>query len=117
VLLRHAAKERPRLGLGWVTPTPAADLTSTAKILHSDGDMLQLHAVATVDATGRAWLDKSYDMETAAGRVQSATLSRSRSLQDVFNTSANDHAPPTGRCPAATGARSGRSRACATPPT
>jgi hypothetical protein len=91
VLLRDTLQKSGHWGSVWVTPkdTTAADLSVDAKILHSDGNVLQLHATA-VDATGRTWLDKSYDMETAAGAFNRQRYPDLDPYQDVFNEIAND---------------------------
>jgi hypothetical protein len=91
VLLRDTLQKSGHWGSVWVTPkdTTVADLNVTAKILHSDGDILQLHAIA-VDSTGRTWLDKSYDMETAAGAFNRQRYPDLDPYQDVFNEIAND---------------------------
>src|SRR5882672_2308049 len=98
VLLRDTLQRSGHWGSVWVTPkdTTAADLSVNAKILHSDGDILQLHAVAT-DATGRVWLDKSYDMETAAGAFNRQRYPDLDPYQDVFNHLANDLAAAYGQ--------------------
>src|SRR5882672_8718740 len=61
VLLRDTMQKSRNWGTVWVTPkdSTAADLSVDGKILHSDGDSVQLH-VKAVDATGHAWLDKNY---------------------------------------------------------
>src|SRR5689334_7030982 len=68
VLLRDTLQKSNNWGSVWVTPkdSSAADLNVDAKILNSDGDYFRLH-VKAVDATGHVWIDKSYDMSTAAG--------------------------------------------------
>jgi hypothetical protein len=97
VLLRDTLQKTGHWGSVWVTPkdTSAADLNVDAKILHSDGNVLQLHVVAT-DATGRHWLDKSYDMETAAGAFNRQRYPDLDPYQDVFNEIANDLAAAYG---------------------
>jgi hypothetical protein len=102
VLLRDTLQKSGHWGSVWVTPdyTSAADLNVAAKILHSDGDLLQLH-VSAVDATGHAWLDKSYDMETAAGAFNRQRYPDLDPYQDVFNEIANDLAAAYGQVSAA----------------
>ena len=91
VLLRDTLQKSGHWGSVWVTPkdTSAADLSVDAKIVHSDGDVLQLQVAAT-DATGRRWLDKTYDMETAAGAFNRQRYPDLDPYQDVFNEIAND---------------------------
>jgi hypothetical protein len=91
VLLRDTLQKSGHWGAVWVTPedTRAADLNVKAKILHSDGDLLELH-VEAADATGRVWLDKDYDMSTAAGAFNRQRYPDLDPYQDVFNSIAND---------------------------
>jgi len=91
VLLRDTLEKTGNWGTVWVTPkdSSAADLSIDAKILHSDGDIIQLH-VNAVDATGRVWLDHDYGMNTAAGAFNRQRYPGLDPYQDVFNTIAND---------------------------
>jgi hypothetical protein len=91
VLLRDTLQLSGNWGTVWVTPkdSSAADLSVNAKILHSDGDILQLHVTA-IDATGRTWLDDKYEMNTAAGAFNRQRYPGLDPYQDVFNTIAND---------------------------
>jgi hypothetical protein len=91
VLLRDTLEKSGNWGTVWVTPkdSTAADLSVDAKILHSDGDIVQLHVTA-VDATGRSWLDDNYEMNTAAGAFNRQRYPGLDPYQDVFNTIAND---------------------------
>jgi hypothetical protein len=91
VLLRDTLQKSANWGTVWVTPkeSSAADLSVAAKILHSDGDIVQLH-VKAVDATGRVWLDDDYQMNTAAGAFNRQRYPGLDPYQDVFNTIAND---------------------------
>jgi hypothetical protein len=91
VELRDAMQKSGSWGAVWVTPdtSPAADLNVTATILHSDGDYVSV-AVSAVDATGRVWLQKPYDLETAAGAFNRQRYPELDPYQDVFNSIAND---------------------------
>jgi hypothetical protein len=93
VLLRNTLQKSANWGSVWVTPrdsdSTAADLSVDGKILHSDGDYFELHVKAT-DATGRVWLDKNYDMSTAAGAFNRQRYPDLDPYQDVFNEIAND---------------------------
>jgi hypothetical protein len=91
VLLRDTLQKSGNWGTVWVTPkkSTAADLSVDAKILHSDGDIVQLHVTA-VDATGRVWLDDEYQMNTAAGSFNRQRYPGLDPYQDLFNTIAND---------------------------
>jgi hypothetical protein len=91
VVLRDTLQKSGQWGTVWVTPkdTIAADLNVDAAILHSDGDVFALHAKA-VDATGRVWLDKDYEMSTAAGAYNRQRYPDLDPYQDVFNEVSND---------------------------
>ncbi len=91
VVLRNTLQKSGQWGSIWVTPkdTTAADLNVEASILHSDGDIFAMHAKA-VDATGHVWLDKDYDMSTAAGAYNRQRYPELDPYQDVFNEIAND---------------------------
>jgi hypothetical protein len=91
VLLRDTLQKSANWGTVWVTPkdSSAADLSVDGKILHSDGDYFQLH-VKAVDATGRVWVDKSYQMSTAAGAFNRQRYPDLDPYQDVFNEISND---------------------------
>ncbi|HEX5419045.1 MAG TPA: hypothetical protein VFY39_03530, partial [Gammaproteobacteria bacterium] len=89
--LRNTLQNSGHWGSVWVTPqaTTAADLNVQAKILLSDGDVVKLH-VNAVDATGRKWIDKDYQFETAAGAYNKQRYPTLDPYQDVFNEIAND---------------------------
>jgi hypothetical protein len=97
VLLRDTLQKSDNWGSVWVTPkdSSAADLSVDGKILQSDGDYLQLH-VKAVDATGRTWIDKKYEMQTAAGAFNRQRYPDLDPYQDVFNEIANDLAKARG---------------------
>ncbi len=98
VVLRDTLQKTGEWGAVWVTPkqSTAADLNVDAKILHSDGDYFQLH-VNAADATGRKWLDKDYNMSTAAGAYNRQRYPTLDPYQDVFNEIANDLAAARAR--------------------
>jgi len=91
VLLRNTMQKSANWGTVWVTPkdSTAADLSVDGKILHSDGDYFQLHVKAT-DATGHVWVDKNYEMSTAAGAFNRQRYPDLDPYQDVFNEISND---------------------------
>ena len=97
VLLRNTLQKSKNWGSVWVTPkdSSAADLSVDGKILHSDGDYFQLH-VKAVDATGHIWIDKKYEMSTAAGAFNRQRYPDLDPYQDVFNEVANDLAKARG---------------------
>jgi hypothetical protein len=91
VELRNTLQKSGQWGSVWVTPgdTDAADLNVSAKILDSDGDQVRLK-VKAVDATGGVWVDRDYEMETAAGAFNRQRYPDLDPYQDVFNEIAND---------------------------
>ncbi len=91
VLLRNTLQKSANWGTVWVTPkdSTAADLSVDGKILHSDGDYFQLYVKAT-DATGKVWVDKKYEMSTAAGAFNRQRYPDLDPYQDVFNEISND---------------------------
>jgi len=92
VLLRDTLQKAGNWGSVWITPkeTSAADVSVSAQILHSDGDVLQLRVTAK-DSTGRVWIDNEpYEMSTAAGAFNRQRFPDLDPYQDVFNSIAND---------------------------
>jgi hypothetical protein len=73
------------------TPTEslASDVNVKGEILQSDGDRFRLHIKAH-DAIGRQWIDRVYDMETAASAYDPRKYPDKDPYQDVFNSIAND---------------------------
>ena len=70
-------------------PEQINDLVVRGKILHSDGEELQLHINAT-DSRGRVWLDKDYTGRPAAMPTRSPRRNPYDPFQAVYNTIAND---------------------------
>jgi hypothetical protein len=91
VELRNTMQSSGYWGGVWVTPetSSAPDLNVTARIVHSDGDQVRVDVVA-VDATGRVWIDKPYELETAAGAYNRQRYPDLDPYQDMFNSIAND---------------------------
>jgi hypothetical protein len=91
VQLRDTMQDSGHWGGVWVTPEPstASDLTVKAEILHSDGDIARVE-VDAVDATGRTWISKPYEIETAAGAYNRQRYPDQDPYQDLFNMIAND---------------------------
>ncbi|HEY5622545.1 MAG TPA: hypothetical protein VIV14_02215 [Gammaproteobacteria bacterium] len=91
VHLRDTLQKSGHWGTVWVTPEPslASDIEIAGEILHSDGDRFHL-AVMAVDASGRVWIDKDYEMATAAGAYNRQRYPNFDPYQDVFNQIAND---------------------------
>lgn len=102
VQLRDTMQKSGHWGAVWVTPemSNAADLNVSARIMQSDGDIARVH-VNAVDATGRVWLDKRYELETAAGVYNRQRYPDLDPYQDLFNSIANDLAQFRGKLPAA----------------
>jgi hypothetical protein len=91
VHLRDTLQKSGHWGAVWVTPDEslAADLQVTANILHSDGDSVRLEVVAT-DTAGNVWLNKDYEMSTAAGAYNRQRYPNFDPYQDVFHQIANE---------------------------
>ena len=65
------------------------DLMVRGKILHSDGETLELEITAT-DASGKVWLDKEYSGEASQYAYAGTTRNTNDPFQAVYNTIAND---------------------------
>jgi hypothetical protein len=65
------------------------DLMVEGKILHSDGEELQLQITAT-DSRGYVWLDKEYRGNASSYAYKMTTRSSFDPFQAVYNTIAND---------------------------
>ncbi len=90
-VLRQTLQDTGYWGAARVVPaaSPGADLTVKGKILSSDGEILKI-AVEATDATGRKWLDKTYE-ETAAEYAYTEKLpAGSDPFQDLYSKVAND---------------------------
>jgi hypothetical protein len=89
--LKDSMQDSGHWGGVWVTPQASAadDLTVTAQILHSDGDIVKVRARA-VDATGREWINDEYEMETAAGAFNRQRYPDQDPYEDLFNSISND---------------------------
>ncbi|HEX7082276.1 MAG TPA: hypothetical protein VF329_14810 [Gammaproteobacteria bacterium] len=98
VQLRDTLQRSGHWGSVWVTPKPstAADLNVTARILQSDGDVVQVE-VKAVDAAGRVWIDRPYELETASGVYNRQRFPNLDPYQDLFNSIANDLAAARAR--------------------
>jgi hypothetical protein len=91
VHLRNTLQKSGHWGAVWVTPESslAADVEIIAEIMHSDGNQVHLD-VRAVDAAGRVWLAKDYEMSTAAGAYNRQRYPDWDPYQDLFNEIAND---------------------------
>lgn len=65
------------------------DLIVRGKIMHSDGEQLQLEIVAT-DSRGQVWLDKTYKGRASRYAYQPSTRNPYDPFQAVYHTIAND---------------------------
>ncbi|WP_029888625.1 hypothetical protein [Polycyclovorans algicola] len=90
-VLRDTVQNTGFWGAVRVVPAPVntADVTVRGTILGSDGELLKL-AVTAEDATGRVWLEKTYE-ETAAEYAYTEKLPAGTDpFQDIYNRIAND---------------------------
>lgn len=69
--------------------TQISDLIVRGKILHSDGEELQLEITAT-DSRGRVWLEKTYTGNASRYAYDATTRNPQDPFQAVYNTIAND---------------------------
>ncbi len=90
-LLSEAMQQSGAWGAVRVVPNPEQinDLVVSGKILHSDGEQLQLHITA-VDSRGRVWLDRDYTGEASRYSYQVTKRNNIDPFQAVYNTIAND---------------------------
>jgi outer membrane lipoprotein SlyB len=89
--LSEALQESGAWGAVRVVPSDAqiSDLMVRGKILHSDGEELQLEIIAT-DSRGEVWLDKTYSGNANRYSYEATTRSTYDPFQEVYNTIAND---------------------------
>ena len=101
VRLRDTLQRSGHWGSVWVTPesSMAADLRVSARIVHSDGDLVRVDVTAA-DATGRTWVDKPYELEAPAGAYNRQRYPNLDPYQDLFDSVANDLAAVRARMPA-----------------
>ncbi len=90
-LLAEAMQDSGAWGAVRVVPNPEQinDLVVTGKILHSDGEELELHIRAS-DSRGRLWLDKDYAAIASRYSYDMTTRNKYDPFQAVYNTIAND---------------------------
>lgn len=69
--------------------TPASMLIVGGKILHSDGEVLKLRVTAK-DATGRQWLDKTYEETAAELSYTEKSVRGVDPFQDLYSRVSND---------------------------
>jgi len=90
-LLAEAMQESGAWGAVRVVPNPEQinDLVVTGKILHSDGERLELH-IKAVDSRGEVWLDQDYTGEASRYSYEVTKRNQYDPFQAVYNTIAND---------------------------
>ncbi len=90
-LLAEAMQDSGAWGAVRVVPNSGQinDLVVAGKILHSDGEKLQLH-IKAIDSRGQVWLDKDYTGEASRYAYTVTTRSQYDPFQAVYNTIAND---------------------------
>lgn len=88
VNLRRTLQDTGHWGAVRVVPAPidASELMVTGRIIYSDGSLIEL-AVKARDASGRVWLDKVYDSQTAE---YSYGAEQGDPFQGLYNRIAND---------------------------
>jgi len=91
MLLSEAMQDSGAWGAVRVVPndTQVSDLVVRGKILHSDGEELQLEIIAT-DSRGRSWLEKTYTGNASRYAYDATTRNPHDPFQAVYNTIAND---------------------------
>lgn len=90
-LLSQAMQQSGAWGAVRVVPDPEriSDLSVRGKIIHSDGESLQL-AIHAVDSRGVKWLDKTYSGKTSRYAYSATTRDSYDPFQAVYHTIAND---------------------------
>jgi hypothetical protein len=90
-LLSEAMQDSGAWGAVRVVPnsTQITDLMVQGKILHSDGEELQLQITAN-DSRGNEWLDKKYTGNASSYAYRVTTRNTYDPFQAVYNTIAND---------------------------
>ncbi len=89
--LAQAMQQSGAWGAVRVVPDPErlSDLSVHGKIVHSDGERLDL-AITARDSRGQQWLAKTYTGHASAYAYKAGTLSTYDPFQAVYNTVAND---------------------------
>jgi hypothetical protein len=91
LVLSEAIQDSGAWGAVRVVPndTQISDLIVRGKILHSDGEELQL-AITATDSRGRVWLEKNYTGNASRYAYDTTTRNPHDPFQAVYNTIAND---------------------------
>ena len=90
-LLSESMQDSGAWGAVRVVPdkTQISDLLVTGKILHSDGEKLQLHIIAT-DSRGVEWLNKNYLSRASRYAYKASSRNHHDPILAVYNIIAND---------------------------
>lgn len=90
-LLSESMQDSGAWGAVRVVPnkTQISDLLITGKILHSDGESLRLHIIAT-DSRGVEWLDKKYLSRASQYAYKATRRNDHDPFIAIYNTIAND---------------------------
>ena len=98
VQLRKTMQRSGHWGSVWITPDEAmsADVMVDATILQSDGYIVRAD-VRVYDAQGHTWIDKRYELETAASAYDRESNPGLDPYQDLYNSIANDIAAVRGK--------------------
>ena len=90
-LLAEAMQDSGAWGAVRVVPNPEQinDLVVTGKIIHSDGEELELH-IQAVDSRNRVWLEKDYVGVASSYSYKATSRNDYDPFQAVYNTIAND---------------------------
>ena len=90
-LLAEAMQNSGAWGAVRVIPSDrqTVDLLVRGRIVHSDGETLQLHIVAR-DARGAEWLDKTYEANASKYAYAPTTRTSYDPFQAIYHTIAND---------------------------
>tara|TARA_R110001599_G_scaffold353885_1_gene602474 strand:+ start:44128 stop:45336 length:1209 start_codon:yes stop_codon:yes gene_type:complete len=90
-LLAEAMQDSGAWGAVRVVPNPEQinDLVVNGKIIHSDGEELELH-IRAVDSRNQVWLEKDYVGVASRYSYKATTRNKYDPFQAVYNTIAND---------------------------
>ncbi|MEP5567153.1 MAG: hypothetical protein ABJN62_04905 [Halioglobus sp.] len=90
-LLSQAMQESGAWGAVRVVPDPEriSDLSVHGKIIHSDGETLEIQ-IRAEDSRGYEWMDKTYESKASAYAYKTTTRSSYDPFQAMYNTIAND---------------------------
>ncbi|MGE5256550.1 MAG: hypothetical protein ACM3KE_07750 [Hyphomicrobiales bacterium] len=89
--LKNTLQQSSQWGTVRVLPgeTESADLLIKGRIIKSTGESLEVRIEAR-DATGRVWLDKTYEAEATSASYISLEMGEKDAFQDLYNRVAND---------------------------